>query len=370
MKKPIHKSIILVFIIFYLAPFSLYAQARKTGADSVARLIDTVLQFGQKASLYRANVDWKRVGDSVRKAAANAKSIKEAMPAMKLFYTLLQDHHGFTLYERKYYGWNPPRPKLDTTIYRSLIKQMKQTNKPFARVFNNDCGYLSIPDNNPTQRGDNEKIAAEIQQALNSIHPEQLKGLIIDLRLNPGGSMFPMLGGIMNVFAEGKLGTFIDPVTKQGEEWGRRGNTFYDGAEIGYTLTKTLPDLHKLSIVVLIGPKTASSGEATAISLKGRKKTYFIGENTGGYTTGNSSIQFSPNTGIFLATSVEADRNGNVYLEHVTPDLQIIGGDNFSTLSNDKKVAAGLRWLKANNRSWLSKVKSFVDELVFNSADR
>ena len=182
--------------------------------------------------------------------------------------------------------------------------------------------------------------------------------------------MFPMLGGIMNVFAEGKLGTFVDPVSKKGEEWGKRGNNLYDGAETGYTLTKTLPDLHHLSIVVLIGPRTASSGEATAISLKGRKNTYFIGENTNGYTTGNSSIQFSYNTGIFLATSVEADRNGNIYLDHVNPDLQIAGGDNFSSLSSDKKVVAALKWLKANNRSWLSKVKSIVDGLVFNAADR
>ncbi|RZM28577.1 MAG: hypothetical protein EOO88_08390 [Pedobacter sp.] len=370
MMKPVYKSVILAFLILSMVSFHASAQRSKAGADSVTLLIDTVLKFAEQKSLYRANVNWKTLGDTVRKAAAKAGSIKESMPAMKLFYTLLKDHHGFALYERKYYGWNPPRAKLDTTIYRALLKQMKQKNKPFARVFNNDYGYLSIPDNNPTQWGDNEKIATEIQQALAEIHPEKLKGLIIDLRLNPGGAMFPMLGGIMNVFADGKLGTFVDPVTKTGEEWGKRGNVIYDGDETAYTLTKTLPDLHNLHIVVLIGPNTGSSGEATAISLKGRKNTYFIGEHTSGYTTANSSIQFSYNTGIFLATSVEADRNGTVYLNHVKPDFQIIGGDNFTTLSSDKKVIAGLEWLKAHNRSWLLKVKDIVGELVFNSDDR
>ena len=89
-------------------------------------------------------------------------------------------------------------------------------------------------------------------------------------------------------------------------------------------------------------------GEALAISFKGRPRTRFIGEKTGGYTTANESIQFSAETGMFLATSVETDRNRNRYPENVSPDEEITGGDDFDYLLNDKKIQAALRWLKQN----------------------
>ena len=340
------------------------------GADSAARLIDTALSFAQKNSLYRASVNWKAVDDSVRKTAAGATSIRTAMPAMKLLYTMLKDHHGFVLHQNKYYKWSVPQPKLDTAVYRGLLKQIRQKNNAFAVMLEDGYGYLSIPDNNPTQWGDNDRIAAGIQDALNTLHPEKLKGLILDLRLNPGGSMFPMLGGIMNVFGQGELGVFVDPVTKTGEHWGVREHRIYDGADTAYTLKRKLPDLQKLKIVVLIGPNTASSGEATAISLKGRKNTWFVGEPSGGYTTSNQSIQFSPTTGIFMAVSVESDRNGTIYLDNVKPDQTVVGGDNFEQLNQDLKVAAGLRWLKKSDQSWLHKIRSVVGQLVFNTSDK
>ena len=358
-------------LVLFLSLSLLTAGAQQnSGADSAARLIDTALSFAQKNSLYRANVNWKAVNDSVRKTAVGATSIKTAMPAMKLMYTMLKDHHGFVLHQNKYYKWSVPQPKLDTAVYRGLLKQIRQKNNAFAVMLEDGYGYLSIPDNNPTQWGDNDRIASGIQDALNTLHPEKLKGLILDLRLNPGGSMFPMLGGIMNVFGQGELGVFVDPVTKTGEHWGVRENRIYDGADTAYTLKRKLPDLQKLKIVVLIGPNTASSGEATAISLKARKNTWFVGEPSGGYTTSNQSIQFSPTTGIFMAVSVESDRNGTIYLDNVKPDQTVVGGDNFEQLNQDLKVAAGLRWLKKSDQSWLHKIRSVVGQLVFNTSDR
>ena len=178
-----------------------------------------------------------------------------------------------------------------------------------------------------------------------ALNPNQLKGLIIDLRLNLGGSMWPMIGGLAALFEQGKLGAFVFPASGNQEEWGINKNLVYDGVDTVYHLNKGV-NLSQLKVVVLIGPYTRSSGEALAISFKGRKNTWFAGENTGGYTTSNESIQFSREIGFFIATAVEADRNGQLYLDNVKPDTEIMGGDAFDDLRNDQKIIAALKWLK------------------------
>ncbi len=321
--------------------------------DSVKRLIDTVLAFGKKNSLYRDQVNWKKVADSVRFSAATATTIKQALPAVKLFYQLLGDYHGFMTYEKKYYGWRKNEQPLSKTTHAALIKKMKDGYKLKKEMLEKRYGYLMIPDNNPTHPGDVNKIARQIRDSLAALNLRKIKGLVIDLRLNPGGDMFAMIGGLTNLFDNGKLGSFVYPGTGKQETWGITSSNgedmVYGGTDTACKVKRRGKSLANLKIVVLVGPNTGSSGEALAISFKGRKNTLFIGENTSGYTTSNDSFQFTNEIGVFMATSVEADRNGNVYLDHVEPDQKILGGDDFDQLKNDKKIIAALKWLRINN---------------------
>lgn len=342
--KILSKLVYAFTLIIFLKPCS--AQTTITPADSARRLLDTVISFAKNKSLFRKKVDWQKVEDSVRSSAVHAVTIKEVLPSIQLLYKLLGDHHGFITYGGKYYGWRGNDQPIDPKTHAALLKKYKDGYGLTARMLGNSYGYLLIPDNNPTHHGDVDKIAQQIQDTLKKLEPQHLKGLIIDLRLNPGGDMYAMLGGLSSLFKPGRLGSFAFTATGQTEEWGIKNNKVYGGTDTVCHIKQTINPLYNLNVVVLIGPYTCSSGEATAISFKGRINTHFIGENTGGYTTSNESLQFTDQIGFFLATAVEADRNGKLYLDKVQPDEQVIGGDNFDDLKKDKKIRAALKWLQ------------------------
>lgn len=344
------KSTIKLILTLLITMLGYIGSVSAQQTDSVKRLIDTVLAFGKKNSLYRDQVNWQKLEDSVRFKAATAKTIKQALPAVKLLYQLLGDHHGFITFEKKYYGWRKNEQPLDQAIHAALIKKMKDSYQLKKEMLEKRYGYLMIPDNNPTRPGDVNKIARQIRDSLAALDLNRIKGLVIDLRLNPGGDMFAMIGGLTNLFDNGKLGSFVYPGTGKEETWGvvssNGDDKVYGGTDTSCVVKRRGKSLANLKVVVLVGPNTASSGEALAISFKGRKNTLFIGENTSGYTTANDSFQFTNEIGVFMATSVEADRNGKIYLDHVEPDQKIVGGDDFDQLKNDKKIIAALKWLK------------------------
>jgi carboxyl-terminal processing protease len=338
------KKNLLIVSIIILFPFTLFAQQPLSGADSVRKVVDTLINYGKTKSIYRNKVNWQILEDSVRKQAAKAKTITEVMPAVALFYQLLGDFHGFTSYHKKIYKWRTKSIALDTLKYKSLIAKVKHTTQPESKILAKGYGYLLIPANNPTVAGADDVLAQQIQDSLSKLHLEKLKGLIIDLRANPGGDMYPMILGVGNLLGNGQLGSFIDPVTKEKEPWGIKGKAIFTGKDTVCRLKTIAPLNTQLKVVVLIGPYTASSGEATAISFIGRKNTFFIGEKTAGYTTANESFHIF-DVNMFMAISVEADRNEKVYLENVTPNQEVIAGDNFENLTKDTKVVAALNWL-------------------------
>ncbi|QJD95697.1 hypothetical protein HH214_07340 [Mucilaginibacter robiniae] len=338
------KKKLSVLIAVASFPLILFAQKPLSGADSARKVIDTIINYARAKSIYRNHVNWTALTDSINKHSAHVQSVQQVMPSVSLIYELLGDYHGFVSYNRKIYKWRPKKAVVDTVKYKSLLAKMKQKPAVEARMLEEGYGYLLIPTNNPTQYGEDDRLAQQIQDSLTTLHPEKLKGLVIDLRTNPGGDMYPMILGVGNLLGNGKLGSFVDPVSHKQEVWGIKGKAIYTGTDTVCRLNKLGTAATKLKVVVLIGPNTASSAEATVISFMGRKNTWFVGEKTGGYTTANQSFRVW-DLNVFMATGVEADRNGKVYLDYVLPNQFIIAGDDFNNLNKDAKVIAALAWL-------------------------
>ena len=325
------------------------AQQSIATRDSAHVFIDSALRFAKKYSLYRDKVNWQKVEDTVRRTAASAHSTKDAIPALQLMFRLLYDKHGAVVYNGKYYRGYPKKDLVDTIVHKALLKKYYKDNVVESAVLEPGYGYLLVPDNNPTHEGDVDHIGQGIQDHLNKLNVPELKGLVIDLRVNPGGDMFAMLAGLTEVLEPGELGAFVDPVGHTKELWGTNGyyawsdTVTHARATVAHTFSKP-----GMKVVVLISPETKSSGEAVAISFKGRPNTWFIGEPTGGYTTSNYSFNFTDNCGLFLSATIEADKSGTIYWDKVLPNEEIIGGDNFDDLKADKKIIAALKWLKVN----------------------
>ena len=91
-------------------------------------------------------------------------------------------------------------------------------------------------------------------------------------------------------------------------------------------------------IAVLIGPRTGSSGEMTAITFIGQKNTKLFGEPSGGYITANQMFKLSDGSNLLLATSYVADRNQKKYIDRIYPDVvvkAIAGKDEALQIANE-----------------------------------
>ncbi len=159
-----------------------------------------------------------------------------------------------------------------------------------------------------------------------------------------------MLTGLSSFLGDGSIGGSADASGQLAVVWSMRRGNYYQNEYPLTTVSSACPlNYSKLPVVILLGPSTRSSGEATAIAFKHRENTYFIGNSTaGGYTTGNVYWQIIADLGLNLSTSYYADRQGNVYKNRVEPDLVNEEADDFDHLPNDAKVRAALKWLKAH----------------------
>lgn len=107
---------------------------------------------------------------------------------------------------------------------------------------------------------------------------------------------------------------------------------------------------HDVPIVLLTSCYTASAGEMTTISFIGRNNTYIVGEPTANYTTAVQGFSINENAGINLSTDYVVDRKLKIYKSSVLPDFEVLGGDNFEELKNDRKIIKALELLAQKHK--------------------
>ncbi|MFZ1683826.1 MAG: S41 family peptidase [Candidatus Zixiibacteriota bacterium] len=254
--------------------------------------------------------------DSLKKIAISiagpAKTLQECHVAVEYLLTSLRnygDHHSFLMKPNEVANWES-----DSTETAGIQYCV-------ARVIDS-CGYIMVPAFN----GGNQKLMTSfcdsIQEAFRRLDTMNIKGWIIDLRLNTGGNMEPMLAGLGPIFDSEKLGSVID-VYGKAESWYYRNGVYYWEREALTKATNPVVLKKRRPVAVLLSPQTGSSGEAVAISFIGNGKTRSFGEHTWGLTTGNGSFDLPDGARMKLASTVMADRNGNRYENGVDPDVKI-----------------------------------------------
>src|SRR5262249_55719622 len=135
-------------------------------------------------------------------------------------------------------------------------------------------------------------------------------------------NMWPMLAGVGPLLSAGPLGTFNDG-RESSANWSYEGGAARLGqrelvrvTDAPYRLRTPNPP-----IAVLTSAKTASSGEAIAIAVRGNPNTRSFGQRTRGLSTANSTFTLRDGAMIVLTQAIDADRNGQLYENGVTPDV-------------------------------------------------
>lgn len=336
------KKVTVLVVAIFISSNLLTAQEQK--------LIESILEITKEQSIYKDNVDWNIVDKKVKEAVnSKGNSIFEKIsPAVSLLLDELNDGHSFIKYKDQR-AWRATQVDFFERINEQTKKARKLTDQQKIKTFRleENIGYIEIPAIDPYKGASEKELAQILRDALCKLNLEDLKGIIVDLRLNTGGDMWPILSGIAPLLKPGKIGyTIIDGEPKI--SWSiKKGNVYY-GNKKRIKIKSNCETDENIKIALLIGPSTGSSGEMTAISFIGQSNTKLFGERTAGYVTGNNTIHLEDDLDYFLASSYVADRNKNEYKKAIDPDVEIIGGDNYDNLSKDKKISEALKWIGKN----------------------
>lgn len=134
-----------------------------------------------------------------------------------------------------------------------------------------------------------------------------------------------MIGGLAPLTGSGTVGSFVYP-DGTSEDWTLdNGVAFWDEMPMVSYADSVASD--GTPVAVLIGPRTGSSGEATAIAFHGRPDTRFFGQATAGLTTANEPLALSDGALLILTMSVFTDRSGLSFGQDipVLPDQETDG---------------------------------------------
>ncbi|PZP51360.1 MAG: hypothetical protein DI598_03370 [Pseudopedobacter saltans] len=328
-----------------------------SNCDAQKALLDSIIRVVKNQSTYTNDVNWNSLIPQLYESIdVNQKdSVQAIIPAVEKMFNALGDKHGQLHYLGKAY-FGTSRSSASSNDYSDLRNAAYNEKYAFrTKVFDKNYGYISIPAQTPALTDSSAKdpkrimaTAIEMAQTLNDslcklTTVNGIKGIIVDLRLNFGGSSVISIEGLSSaigkgniLFYAGKSDTSIVSLVN--------GAFFVDNNLVGKL---SLPcKISNIKIAVIVGHITGSAGEHTAIAFKGRENTKFFGERTAGYTTTNEEVVFSKDLFLAFSAGNVLDRNRFSYTNGIDPEIRVIGGDNFADLQKDSKVIMALKWLK------------------------
>lgn len=335
------KSISTLILSFLF--LTTYSQSDVPNSNTLRSLVKNTFETVKKNSVFRQNVDWTTLEPAVLGGLDSLKCFEDFVTRVKLIFTTIGDNHGFLSVNGLRIG-SEEKPII--SVRKSLTAAYKEEPFPIryqTRIFDNNYGYIFVPGNSLNENP--QMLAQALQDSLCKLNPDNLKGIIIDLRLNEGGSNIPLFTGLHQLLGDKNVGAFANYQGKSTSIWNVKNGRYLKDGRV-YVKSKCSCSKN-IKVAVLLSQITASAGEMLAIAFKGRKNTIFIGEKTYGLTTGVVAFRIDGYL-LGISASLSKDRTGKIYYGSVAPDIEIIEGDNFQNLSDDTKVKKAIEWLKAN----------------------
>src|SRR5436853_6550000 len=248
-------------------------------SKEVRFLIDTTLTIMKTNSVNADKIDWQQLQKDALEKAKTINDPNQLGPVMRFILQSINDFHGAFFYKDSTFKWQRNEPPVSD----SLMNEWKKGVHIKAMMLKDNIGYLRVPFMSYAGKQKSDEDAQRLNDSLCYLLTNNAKGIILDLRLNGGGNMYPMMLGLEQLQGEEKIGSFV--AGKQ-ESWYIKDNNFLlDTTMLASIVPKCTVNAQNLPVVVLIGRGTGSSGEFLTMSLKGRNNTAFIGTKTAGYVT-------------------------------------------------------------------------------------
>ena len=314
---------------------TLAAVAAPAAADAPSRMspeakayLDDAIQAFKDRHINREKVDWAALTARAYAIAGNAQRPADTYKAIQSVVDGMGEKHTFFMKAEQ------------VKAIASGSKAGKTAPPPFVTpdgsLLPGRVGLIRLP----AFMGSREQgraYTAVAKAMLDRFAAQRSCGTIVDLRGNGGGNMWPMLNGVKALLGSAPFGSFYGgDRSEETSVWVEK-----DG-EIQPVPGKLVPtagaDKRLKPVAVLIGPKTASSGEFTAMAFRGRAQTRFFGAPTAGYVSANELIGLKDGAQIAMTSGWGTDRNGTAYTDRMVPDQ--------ATVEGLPTMDAALAWLK------------------------
>lgn len=326
------------FLLLWLLLSSTFSFSQGFKNDSVKSFIDKTIELIAANSIHTENLG--AIKRDLYRKSVNLSTIDETAPLYEGVFKQLYDYHGGLKYKGKTYGWNNPHAMAN--VY--LKDKLKIENKTGSKIIDKKIGYIRIVGNRDFAFKKVDSLANDIVSHVNTINSAQIKAWIIDLRLNTGGNMYPILLGLKEFIGNNIIfGGFRDARDKPTGNWEiKAGKLLIDGNVLDRKTALFHPIQTDVPLVILTSCYTASAGEMIALSFIGRNNTFIVGEPTANYTTAVQGFEINDHAGINLSTDYVVDRNLKVYKSNILPDVEVLEGDNLEDLKKDRKIIKAL----------------------------
>ena len=178
---------------------------------------------------------------------------------------------------------------------------------PSVELLENDIAYIKLPQVMGNAE-DGIKYANTVLHAL----PNILQGVIIDLRGNRGGNMYPMIAAVHRFLPNDNI---IQLRTRR--------NNMKINVEYVLKVANVAQQAPINSPVALLTDEwTGSSGEAVLLCFRGLTNARTFGTPTAGYASCNQSFNLPGGSQLVLTTGEDVARTGEVFCDDpINPDM-------------------------------------------------
>ncbi|SHJ97923.1 S41 family peptidase [Epilithonimonas mollis] len=334
-------SFLLITLSIFCSP--VHAQM----PDSVRVHLDSCFSILKENSLYTNRVDWNTTRKKVFEKAKTAKNKSDAFEAMKIAFDALGDMHAAYYHLDKSYILE--NKKL-ISRYSDSIKAGWKSGPRIEGKMIGTTAYLRVPYIGVTKQEQIESYGNWIYKEVSQLKSQNPKAWIIDLRLNGGGNIRPMLAGLAPFFKDGIISYYINNKGKSEDKSSFKGGDFLMDGEIQAHIKNKITSFPDAKVAVLVGPGTGSSGEITAAVFSKRSNTVLLGDDTAGLANATNGFVFNDNKTYFrMSNAYIADSNKKKFPEIIKPDIYVKDQESFNNISNDPAVQKAIDYLKQKN---------------------
>lgn len=256
--------------------------------DPNAKYVKKAVRIMDKHGIYALGSDWEKAKQEA--LSAKPSSLEEAQEIVIQAGKVAGGKHTYLM-----------------TTDEVTENDTSSWKMPTVKLLENNIAYIKLP----AFSGNAEEGIKYANTVLNDL-PDALLGVIIDLRGNRGGNMYPMIAAVHRFLPDDVILKFSSrkrPLSI---------NTFFVMQTVGLEIQAPI----YCPIALLTDEWTGSSGEAVLICFRGLSNTRTFGSPTAGYCSCNQPFALPGGSQLVLTIGEDIARTGEAFCDDpIAPDV-------------------------------------------------